>query len=129
MPLGPKMAPLQGSYRPGGHMYCISIIREYMKKSSCLKPQGIVASYRLCQTVNFTLRKFHTVKNWYQFLTEHEKLVPIRLIFHTNISHFVKNAHVVKLYAAYSHILHIDKTSLPKSASFCIQFQFFTCMA
>ena len=30
-------------------------------------------------------------------------------IFHTNISHFVKKAHVVKLYVAHVHIFHIDK--------------------
>ena len=107
----------------------VTCIREYMKKSSCLKPQGIVGLYRLCLTVNFTLCKFHTVKNWYHFLTVREKLVPIIHVFHTNISHFVKNAHVVKLYAAFKRILHIDKIPLPKSAAFCIQFQFFTCMA
>ena len=33
--------------------------------------------------------------------TAREKLVPIRHTFHTNISHFVKNAHVLKLYVAY----------------------------
>ena len=38
-----------------------------------------------------------------------EELVPIRHIFHTNISHFVKLAHVVKLYVAYMRNLHIDK--------------------
>ena len=76
---------------------------------------------------HFTLRKFHTVKNWYQFLTAREKLVPIRHVFHINISHFVKNARVVKLYVAYMRILHIDK--IPhKSAAFYIRFQFFTCM-
>ena len=46
---------------------------------------------------HFTLRKFHAVKNWYQFLTAREILVPIRHVFHTNISHFVKNAHAVTL--------------------------------
>ena len=73
-----------------------------------------------------------TVHNLYQFLTACEKLVPIRHVFHTNISHFVKNAHVVKLYVAYVRILHIDKIPpppAPKSAAFCIRFQFFTCMA
>ena len=48
------------------------------------------------------------MKNWYQFFIAHEKLVPIRHIFHTNISHFVKFAHVVKLYVAYMRNLHID---------------------
>ena len=72
-------------------------------------------------------RKFHTVKNRYQFFTVRDKLVPIRHIFHTNISHFVKFAHVVKLYVAYMRNLHIDKIH-PKSATFCIRFQFFTYM-
>ena len=38
---------------------------------------------------------------------------------------YVKFTHVVKLYVAYMRILHIDKI-LPKSAAYCIQFQFFT---
>ena len=70
-------------------------------------------------------RKFHTVKNWYQFFTAREKLVPIRHIFHTNISHFVKFAHVLKLYVAYMRNLNIDKKH-PKSAAFCNRIQFFT---
>ena len=41
-------------------------------------------------------RKFYTVKNWYHFPTAREKLAPIRHIFRTNISHFVKNAQKVK---------------------------------
>ena len=57
-----------------------------------------VAIIKPCQTSNYTLRKFHTMKNWYQFLTAREKLVPIHHVFRTNISHFVKNAHVVKLF-------------------------------
>ena len=57
----------------------------------------------------FTLREFHTVKNWYQFLTTREKMVPIRHVFHTNISLFVKNAQEVELYEAYLRILYIDK--------------------
>ena len=32
----------------------------------------------------------------------------IRHVFRTNITHFVKNAHGVKIYAAYMRILHID---------------------
>ena len=43
-----------------------------------------------CCTANLTLCKFHTVKNWYQFLTAHENLVPMPHIFRTNVSHFVK---------------------------------------
>ena len=51
----------------------------------------IVMTYRYrCQTANFTLRTFHTVKNWYQFPTAREKLVPVRHIFHSNCSHFVE---------------------------------------
>ena len=38
-----------------------------------------------------------------------EKLVPIRHVFHTNIVHFVKLAHLEKLYAAHMRILHIDR--------------------
>ena len=49
------------------------------------------------------------MKNWYQFFTAREELVPIRHIFHTDISHYVKFAHVVKFYVAYMRILHIDK--------------------
>ena len=71
--------------------------------------------YALCWTAKFTLRKCHTVKNWYQFLTTCDKLVPIRYVFHINSSHFVKNAHVVKVCVAYVGILHVDKI-LPKSA-------------
>ena len=37
--------------------------------------------------LNFTLRKFHDVKNWYQFLTALKAMVPIRHGFHINISH------------------------------------------
>ena len=51
-----------------------------------------------CRTANFTLRKFHTVKNWYKFLTAREKLVPIRPVFRTNISHFVVCGRVPWLY-------------------------------
>ena len=63
----------------------------------------VPASFRIytgehCRTENFTLVKFHTVKNWYQFLTAREKMVPIRHVFHTNVLYFVKNAHIVKFY-------------------------------
>ena len=61
----------------------------------------IIVYMEPCWTANFTFRKFHTVKNWYQFFTAREKLVPIRHIFITNVSHFVKFAHVVKCYVAY----------------------------
>ena len=53
-------------------------------------------------------RKFHISQ-----VSHCEKLVPIRHIFHTNISHFVKFAHVVKLYVAYMRNLHIDKIAPP----------------
>ena len=75
---------------------------------------------QISHLANFTLWK-----NWYQFFTAREKLVPIRHIFHTNISHFVNFAHVVKLFVAYMRNPHIDKIH-PKSAAFCIRFQFFT---
>ena len=55
-------------------------------------------------------------------------MVPIRHIFYTNLSHFVKFAQVVLLYVAYMRILHIDEIP-PKSAAFCFRFQFFTYMA
>ena len=53
-------------------------------------------------------RKFHILQIS-QFFTAREELVPIRHIFYTNISYFVKFAHVVKLYVAYMRNLHIDK--------------------
>ena len=40
--------------------------------------------------VKYRESKFHAVKNWYQFLTSREKLVPTRHTIHINISHFVK---------------------------------------
>ena len=51
------------------------------------------------------------MKNWYQFLTAREKLVPVRHIhvFRTNISHFVKNTQEVKFHIPYMRILHIGK--------------------
>ena len=49
------------------------------------------------------------MKKLYQFFTAREKLVPIRHIFHTNVSHFVKFAHVVILYVAYMRNLRLDK--------------------
>ena len=74
------------------------------------------------KTVAVLNRKFHISQ-----ILHCEKLVPICHIFHTNISHFVKFAHVVKLYVAYMRNLHIDNIH-PKSAAFCIRFQFFTYM-
>ena len=68
------------------------------------------------------------MKNWYQFFTACEKLVPIRHVFHTNISHFVKNALIVKLYVAYMRILHIDKTP-PNLLHFASDFNSFTQVA
>ena len=55
------------------------------------------------------------MKNWYQFLTACEKLVPIRHIFCTNSSHFVKNTHDI----AYMHIPHIDKIPPPPPSQIC----------
>ena len=49
-------------------------------------------------------RKFHISQ-----ISHCEELVPIGHIFHTNISHFVKFAHVVKIYVAYMRNLLIDK--------------------
>ena len=69
--------------------------------------------------------EFHTVKNWYQFLTAREKLVPIRHTFRTNVSHFVNNTHKVKFHLAFLRIPHIDKTA-PQISCICIRFQFFT---
>ena len=74
----------------------------------------VSSTYRLCWTANYVFTKFHTVKNWYQFFTAREKMVPIRHIFHTNILHFVKIAHVVKLYVAYVRNLHIDTIEYPQ---------------
>ena len=72
----------------------------------------------------FTFRKFHTVKNWYQFFTARENSVQIRHIFHTNISHFVKFAHVVKLYVAYMRNLHIDEIPPPPPPPNLLHFAF-----
>ena len=76
----------------------------------------------------FHISQIHTVTNWYQFFTAREKLVPLGHIFYTNISHFAKFAHIVKLYEAYMRNLHIDRLP-PKSAAFCIRFQFFRYMS
>ena len=46
---------------------------------------------------------------FFLILTAREELVQIRHIFHTSVSHIVNFAHVVKLYVAYMHNLHIDK--------------------
>ena len=54
--------------------------------------------------------------------------VPTRDIFCTNISHFVKYTQTVKFHISYKRLPHIDKTS-PKSAAFCIRFQFFTALS
>ena len=83
---------------------------------------------KLCWTANSTLRKFHTVNNWYKFLRARGKLVPKRHIIRTNILHFVKNTHEVKFHIAYMLIPHIGKM-LPKFAAFCIRFQFFTVLS
>ena len=83
-------------------------------RSACAYAQS---DQSLVEPQNFTFRKFYTVKNRYKFLRAREKLVPVRHIFHTNISHFVKFAHVVKLYVACMRNLHRDKIA-PKSAAF-----------
>ena len=68
-------------------------------------------------------RKFHISQ-----ISLCEELVPIRHIFHTSVSHFVKFAHVVKLYVAYMRILHIYIKN-NKSAAFFNRFKFFTYMS
>ena len=60
--------------------------------------------------VNSTLRKLHTVENWYHFLTARGKLVPINQIFRINISHFVNITYEVKFHIVYMRIPHIDRT-------------------
>ena len=58
-----------------------------------------------CDNVNAKLsklgallnRKFHISQ-----ISHCEELVPIRHIFHTNISHFVKFVHLVKIYLLYN---------------------------
>ena len=62
-------------------------------------------------------RKFHISQ-----ISHCEELVPIRHIFHTYISHFVKFAHVVKLYVAYMCNLHIDKKNTTNLLHFAIDF-------
>ena len=66
-----------------------------------------------CWTANFTLRKFHIVKNnWYQFLTACVKLVPIGHIVRTNISHIERYAHKIKFYIALlNHEFHTSLIS------------------
>ena len=103
---------------PSGYVFSNTALQFTLNKQSfhCLLPflrTIIVESYNKA-VLN---RKFHTVKNWYQFFTAREKMVPIRYMFHTNISHFVNFAHVVKLYVAYMRNFHIDKIQ-PKSAVF-----------
>ena len=63
------------------------------------------------------------MKKWSQFPTAREKLVPIRHVFRTNISHFVKNAREVKFYVACMRILHIDKIS-PQSGAFALDYNY-----
>ena len=73
-----------------------------------------ISMYRqLCRTASFTLRKLHTVMDWYQFLTAREKLASIRHKFRTNISHFVKNTYKVKFHLAYMRISHSDEIHPP----------------
>ena len=55
-----------------------------------------------------------------KYFTGREELVPLRHIFHTNISHFVKFAHVVKLYIACMRNLHIDKKNTSNLLHFAI---------
>ena len=55
-------------------------------------------------------------------LVAREELVPIRHIFHTNISHFVKFAHLVKLYVSCMRNLHIDKKNTPNLLLFAFDF-------
>ena len=66
-----------------------------------------------CRTAYFTLRKFHTVKIWYLFLTAREKLVHIRHVIHTNISLFCEICTRRKFYVAYMRILRIDNIPPP----------------
>ena len=44
------------------------------------------------------------MKSWYQFLTARAKLLPIRHIFHTNISHFVNKSAAGKHHTPPSNI-------------------------
>ena len=79
-------------------------------------------------TANFILHKFHTVKNWYQFLAARKYWYQYVFTFRTNISHFVKNTHEVKFHIASMHTPQIDKLP-PNSAAFCIRFQFFAVLS
>ena len=78
---------------------------------------------------------FHTVKNWYQFLTAREKMVPICQIYRTNNSYYVKNTHGVKFYIVShidktypQHLLHFASDSNASQRSVSIKYQFFVRM-
>ena len=77
-------------------------------------------------TTNFTLSKFHTMKNGIIFFSNishaREKLVPTRHIFRTNIFHFVK------FHIAYMCIPHVDRIP-PNPNVFYIRFQLFTVLS
>ena len=92
-----------------GLIWVQTVCKGYQQMSKVAASEQRVQYRATCWCVGYT------VKNWYQFLTTREYLVPIRHVFHTNISHFVKktHVHVVKLYVACMRILHIDKIPPP----------------
>ena len=57
------------------------------------------------------------MKNWYQFFTRGEELVPICHGFHTNISQMCEDYARSKKHIAFMRILHIDKIH-PNSFAF-----------
>ena len=77
----------------------------------------------VCWTKNHTLRKFHNVNKWYQFLTAREKLVPIRHIFHT----MSLNTYEVKFYIANMRIPHIKNYPPPSSKKNLLHSAFESC--
>ena len=73
------------------------------------------------------ISNFVNITLW-KLVPTREILVSIRHIFRTNISHFVKNTHEVKIHIAYVRIPHIDEILLKYAANY-IRFQFFTVLS
>ena len=98
------------------------------KKTMSYRQRIIIILKGLYRIVNFTLRKFHAVKDWYQFLTAREELVPIRHGFHTNMSH-VWEKYARSQISCSNHTYSSHRWNTPKAVAFCFRFQFFTRIA
>ena len=97
----------------------VKVLQQGSPNATCTHTRRVTRSI-IHQMKALLNRKFHISQ-----ISHCEELVPIRHIHvsHTNVSHFVKFAHVVKLYVAYMRNLHIDKKH-PKSSAFCNRFQY-----